>query len=101
MKTQMPLVPESSPLQWSAAKKIKIDELAKENEEKENATSSQVTEKEGYVVVLVVVGGLDIKPIKTEYTRQQDDEELQGAVEDVANQEMPNYIVGLDCNWPI
>ena len=84
MKTQMPLVPESSPLQWSAAKKIKIDELAKENEEKENATSSQVTEKEGYVVVLVVVGGLDIKPIKTEDTRQQDDEELQGAVEDVA-----------------
>ena len=84
----MPLVRESSSLQQSAAKKIKTEELAKENDEKENATSSQVTEKEGYVVVLVVVGGLDIKPIKTEDTVQQ---ELQGAVED-ASQEMPNYI---------
>ena len=46
----------------------------------------------------MVVGGLDIKPIKTEDTGQQDDEELQDAVEDVATQEMPNYIVGLHCN---
>ena len=45
-----------------------------------------------------MVGGLDIKPIKTEDTGQQDDEELQGAVEDVASQEITNYIVGLDCN---
>ena len=38
-KTQMLLVCESSPLQLSAAKKMKTEELTKENEENENATS--------------------------------------------------------------
>ena len=42
MKTQMLLVRESSPLQLSAAKKMKTEELAKENEENENATSFEV-----------------------------------------------------------
>ena len=47
MKTQMLWVRESSPLQLSAAKKNKTEEfeLAKENEEHENATSFEVAEK--------------------------------------------------------
>ena len=46
MKTQMLLVRELSPLQLSAAKKMKTEELAKENEEYENAASFEVAEKE-------------------------------------------------------
>ena len=47
MKTQMPLVRESAPLQLSADKKKKTEELAKESEEYENATSCrEVAEKE-------------------------------------------------------
>ena len=53
MLTKMPLLWESSPLQWSAAKKIKTEELAKENDEKEN------------VAVLLVVGGPNINKIIT------------------------------------
>ena len=45
MKTQMLLVRELSPLQLSAAKKMKTEELAKENEEYKNATSFEVAEK--------------------------------------------------------
>ena len=45
MKSQMLLVRESSPLQLSAAKKKKTEELSKENEEYENATSFEVAEK--------------------------------------------------------
>ena len=41
----MLLVRELSPLQLSAAKKMKTEELAKENEEHENATSFEVAEK--------------------------------------------------------
>ena len=41
----MLLVRESLPLQLSAAKKMKTEELAEENEEKENATSFEVAEK--------------------------------------------------------
>ena len=47
------------------------------------------------------MGDLDIKPIKTEDTGQQDDEKLQGAVDVVASQELSNHIVGLHCNCPI
>ena len=50
--------------------------------------SIEVNEKEDVVVLYSWWWGLDIKPIKTEDTVQQ---ELQGAVED-ASQEMPNYI---------
>ena len=42
----MLLVRESSPLQLNAAKKMKTEELVKENEEYENATSCEVAEKE-------------------------------------------------------
>ena len=45
IKTQMLLVRESSSLQLSAAKKKKTEDLAKENEEHENATSFEVAEK--------------------------------------------------------
>ena len=45
MKTQMLLVRELSPLQLSAAKKMKTEELAKENEEYENASRFEVAEK--------------------------------------------------------
>ena len=46
MKTQMLLVRESSPLKLSAAKKMKTEEVAKENVENENAISFEVAEKE-------------------------------------------------------
>ena len=55
MKTQVLLVRESSPLQLSAAKKKKTEELSKEKEEHENATSFEVAEKEN--VICSCVGG--------------------------------------------
>ena len=49
----------------------------------------------------MVVGGLDIKPIITEDNGQQDEKNLQGAVDDVASQELPNNTVCLHYNFPI
>ena len=82
MKTQMLLVRESSPLQLSAAKKMKTEELAKENEENENASSFEVAEKENVSCT---------KPIKdVDSGLKLDEEELQGNMENEA--ETPIYV---------
>ena len=73
MKTQMLMVRESSPLQLSAAKKKKTEELAKENEEHKNATSFEVAEMGN---VSCTCGGGYSKPIKDVDTglKLEDDE---------------------------
>ena len=84
MKTQMLLVRELSPLQLSAAKKMRTEELAKENEEFENATSFEVAKKRNNSCTCC--GGGYSRFYANQRCGYWADDELQGDVENQENE---------------